>query len=495
MNLSKSLYTKAIQCPKALWLKKYNKEVLTPPDATALARFETGNVVGELACKLFPNGKEVIFTPDDFNAMVEITKKWMDEGLEYIYEATFIYEGILVLVDVLKVTPDGLEIYEVKSSSSVKDIYLHDVSIQLYVLRELEYSVISSNVVHIDSKYVRGSELDLNELFKIVDVSDEVDALQVDIPAKLEEFEIYLADKENEPNIEIGSHCNKPYECDAKEYCWKIQRDIPEYSMFNIFNIGSKKQIELYERGIVKIEDIPDDYPMTAIQKQKVQNCKNQSTFIDKESIKKFLATLSYPIYHLDFETFQQAVPEWRGISPYQQIPFQYSLHIEHLDGTIEHKEFLGEDGVDPRYELTKSLVKDIPTDVIVLAYNMSFEKGVNAKLAESFFEFKNNLLSINENMKDLMFPFQKKYYVTPEMKGSYSIKYVLPSLVPKMEDAYKNLNGIQNGSDAMNAFPKLSSMSVEEKRETRVALLEYCKLDTLAMVEVLKKLKEVTDD
>jgi len=492
MNLSKSLYTKAIQCPKALWLKKYKKEVLTPPDSTALARFGTGNVVGDLACELFPNGKEVVYNPENFNAMVEITKQWMDEGLEYIYEATFLYEGILVLVDVLKITADGLEIYEVKSSTSVKDINLHDVSIQQYVLQQLGYSIVSSNVVHIDNSYVRGDELDLNELFKIVDVSDEVNALQVDIPQRLEEFEVYLVDKDNEPNIDIGSHCNKPYECDAKEYCWKVQRNIPEYSLFNIFNLGSKKQIELYEKGIVNIEDIPDDYVMTAIQKQKVKNWKEQVIFIDEENIKDFLNTLSYPIYHLDFETFQQAIPEWKGISPYQQIPFQYSLHIEHSNGTIEHKEFLGQDSIDPRYELAKKLVENIPTDVTVLAYNMSFEKGVNSKLSESFPEFRNHLLSINDNIKDLMFPFQKKYYVTPQMKGSYSIKHVLPSLVPEMEKAYQSLNGIQNGGDAMNAFPKLSNMGMDEKEETRRALLEYCKLDTLAMVEVLKKLREV---
>ena len=164
MNLSKSLYTKGIQCPKALWLKKYNKERLTPPDATALARFETGNIVGDLACELFPNGKEVPYDNQNFDGMVELTKQWMEEGLEYIYEATFLYDGILVLVDVLRNTPDGVEIYEVKSSSRVKDIYLHDVSIQLYVLKQLGYTVISSHIIHIDSDYVRhGSfKFDLN---------------------------------------------------------------------------------------------------------------------------------------------------------------------------------------------------------------------------------------------------------------------------------------------------------------------------------------------
>lgn len=495
MTLSKSLYTRGIQCPKSLWLKKYKKEVLTLPDASALARFETGNIVGDLACELFSDGKEVIFTPDDFDGMVEITKQLMADGVEHIYEATFLYDGILVLVDVLKVTPDGVEIYEVKSSTSVKDIYLHDVSIQLYVLKQLGFTVLNSYVVHIDNSYIRGDELDLDALFSVVNVSDEVNALQVEIPKRLKDFEAYLADRVNEPNIDIGSHCNTPYECDAKEYCWKIQRNIPEYSMFNIFNLGSKKQIELYDKGIVNIEDIPDDFSMTAIQKQKVDNWKSQNTFIDKQSIKTFLDMLSYPIYHLDFETFQQAIPEWRGISPYQQIPFQYSLHIEHADGELEYKEFLALDGADPRYELAQRLVEDIPRDVTVLAYNMSFEKGVNAKLAESFSELREHLLSINENMKDLMFPFQKKYYVTPQMQGSYSIKYVLPSLVPQMAEAYKSLDGIQNGSDAMNAFPKLSFMNAETKEKTRLALLEYCKLDTLAMVEVLRKLKEVVDD
>ncbi|WP_223891018.1 DUF2779 domain-containing protein [Sulfurovum sp. TSL6] len=495
MNFSKSLYTKGIQCSKALWLKKYNKEVLTTPDATVLAHFETGNVVGNLASKLFPNGLEVTYDASNFNNMVETTKQWMDEGLEYIYEATFLYDDILILVDVLKSTPDGVEIYEVKSSSSVKEIHLHDVSIQKYVLEQLGYTVTSSNIVHIDSSYVRGDELDLNRLFRVINVSNEVNALQVDIPQRLKEFETCLSDHENEPDIDIGAHCNRPYACDAKDYCWRTQRNIPDYSVFNIFNLGSKKQIELYKQGIVRIENIPDDLSMTPIQKQKVDNWKSQVSYIDKENIKAFLDTLTYPIYHLDFETFQQAVPEWEGMSPYQQIPFQYSLHIEHEDGTLEHKKFLGADSIDPRYNLARRLIEDIPRDVTVLAYNMSFEKGVNVKLAESFEEFSEHLLAINENMKDLMYPFQKQYYVMPEMQGSYSIKYVLPALIPEMAQAYKELDGIQNGSDAMNAFPRLSSMEVLEKEKTRNALLEYCKLDTLAMVKILERLKELNEE
>jgi hypothetical protein len=490
MNLSKSLYTKGIQCQKALWLKKYNKEVLTPPDDSALARFETGNEVGDLACQLFPNGIEVAYTTN-FDEMIEQTAKYIADGFKYIYEATFSFDGILVLVDVLEIHEDGVCIYEVKSSSSVKDIYVHDTSIQYYVLSKLGFSIKSANVVHINSSYVRGDTLVLDELFTIADVTDEVVDLQENIPSVLKEFETVLADKINEPNIDIGKHCNDPYECDAKNYCWKTQRQIPEYSIFNIFNLGSKKQIELYDQGIINIEDIEDDFAMTANQASAVQNYKSKETFINKKKIKEFIDTLTYPIYHLDFETFQQAIPQFKGISPYQQIPFQYSLHIEHENGTLEHKEYLALDGIDPREHISQRLCEDIPSDVTVLAYNMSFEKGVIKKLAESFPTLSTHLLSINENMNDLMIPFQKKYYVTPSMNGSYSIKYVLPALVPQLALAYKELDGVQNGTQAMNAFANMSKMEEGEKLKMRTSLIEYCKLDTLAMVKILEKLKE----
>jgi len=447
MNLSKSLYTKGIQCQKALWLKKYKKEVLTPPDDSALARFETGNIVGDLACKLFPNGVEIAYTKN-FDEMIAQTKKHIDDGIRYIYEATFSFNAILVLVDVLEIHKNGeVSIYEVKSSSSVKDIYVHDTSIQYYVLKQLGFTIKTANVVHINSSYVRGDTLCLDELFTIADVTQEVVDLQINIPTILKEFETVLEDVSKEPNIDIGKHCHNPYICDAKDYCWKVQRQIPEYSIFNIFNLGSKKQVELYSQGIVKLEDIPEDFAMTANQKAAVQIHKSKETFIDKEKIKEFIDTLTYPIYHLDFETFQQAIPEFKGISPYQQIPFQYSLHIEYEDGTLEHKEYLALDGIDPREQIAKRLVEDIPNNVTVLAYNMSFEKGVIQKLANSFPDFSTHLLSINKNIKDLMIPFQKKYYVSPSMNGSYSIKYVLPALVPEFAKAYKELDGVQNGS------------------------------------------------
>jgi len=491
MKLSKSLYTRGLQCAKALWLKKYKKEVLSPPSEATLAVFDTGNEVGELACKLFPKGKKVVYSKD-VSSMIERTKEYIEQGVQNIYEATFIYEGILVLVDILVVKEDGVHIYEVKSSSHVKDIYIHDTSIQAYVLKKLGFNVLSSNLIHINSSYVRGDYLDLYSLFSVVNISKEVEDLQKDIPSILKNFELYLANKTKEPNIEIGKHCKNPYVCDAKEYCWTTQLHIPRYSIFNIFNLGSKKQKELYANGIVNIEDIPEDFDMTANQVQALENYKSKETYINKTKIQEFLNTLTYPIYHLDFETFQQAIPQWQGISAYMQIPFQYSLHIEHEDGSIEHKEFLAVDGLDPREKLTKRLCKDIPKDATVLAYNMSFEQGVIKKLAANFPKKSSHLLNINENMKDLMFPFQKKYYVRPEMKGSYSIKYVLPALDKKMQASYKKLEGVQNGSQAMNAYATLSKQDEVNKKRIRKALLKYCELDTLAMVKILNKLKKI---
>ena len=491
MTLSKSLYTRGIQCSKSLWLKKYKPNVLTPPDESAQAVFETGNLVGDLACELFADGREVPFSRN-YDEMISTTTQWLDEGVPNIFEATFNFKGILVMVDILHITPEGVEIYEVKSSTSVKDIYLHDVSIQYYVLARLGFRIKSANVIHIDKTYVRGDELDLEGLFSIVDVTEEVVALQDDIPRILEEFEDYLSDRVNEPDIEIGKQCKDPYECDASSYCWKVQRGIPDFSIFNIFNLGSKKQIELYEQRIVNIDEIPEGFAMTSNQKQAVENYKSKETHIDQEAIKAFLETLSYPIYHLDFETFQQAVPQFKGIRPFMQIPFQYSLHVEHSDGSLEHREFLAEEGVDQRELLARKLCEDIPRGATVLAYNMSFEKGVITKLASSFENLSEHLLHVNENIKDLMTPFQQKHYVTPSMQGSYSIKYVLPALVPEMGKAYKELEGVQNGGEAMNAFANMSKLDDEEKQKMRDALLAYCKLDTLAMVKVLGKLKEI---
>lgn len=212
--------------------------------------------------------------------------------------------------------------------------------------------------------------------------------------------------------------------------------------------------------------------------------------FINVSGIREFLNTLSYPLYFLDFETFMPAVPLFDGTSPYEQIPFQYSLHILEKEGEeVKHHEFLAEAGIDPREDLARKLVADIPADVCVLAYNMVFEKGVIKRLAAQFPAFAGRLMNIHDSILDLMAPFRRKDYYTREMNGSYSIKFVLPALVPGC--GYDGMV-IGNGGEAMSAYAALHLVKDEaEVARIRKALLEYCKLDTFAMVALLGKLKE----
>lgn len=491
MHLSKSLYTRGLQCVKSLWLKKHYKEVLTPPDSSTQAIFETGNLVGDLVCQLFPNGVEIPYENTTFEDKIILTQDYIKQGVKHIYEATFQYEGILVMVDILTIEDDVVTINEVKSSTEVKEVYLDDASIQYYVLNGLGCNVRKVTIIHINNAYVRGDELEIDKLFNIVDVTNEVLEKQSNIPLHVERFRQCLSDADHEPNIDIGAHCSYPYECDAWEYCWVTQRSIPEYSVFNISRLKSEKKFELYRNGILHVKEITDLSSFTLAQQIQINSDIEQRAIINKEAIQDFLNTLTYPLYHLDFETFQQAVPRWKGVSPFMQIPFQYSLHVEHKDGTLEHYDFLGDEATDPREALAKRLVQDIPMNVSVLAYNMSFEKGVIRKLSSQFPELSSKLMHIHDNIKDLMSPFQNKEYYHPHMQGSYSIKKVLPALVPEMESAYKELNLVHHGGEAMQTFANLLYMDQETKEAYRNALLEYCKLDTLAMVKVLEKLKE----
>lgn len=462
MTLSKSLYIRGLQCKKSLWLKKKKPEVLQAPDENAQAVFDTGTSVGELACELFGGGERIKYT-GDFNAQMAKTKELIERGTKVIYEATFCFDGILVMVDILCICENSLTINEVKGSTSVKDVYIDDASIQYYVLSSLGYNVGDVNIIHVDNSYVRGEKLELEKLFCAQSVTEQVKQKQADIPQILDKFEEILS-QNSEPDIDIGAHCSNPYACDAWEYCWHEQRGIPEYSVFDISRLRSDKKFDLYKNGVVKFSDIKDLGKFNASQQIQIKSEISQEQIVDKAAIAEFLGTLSYPLYYLDFETFQQAVPQFIGLRPYEQIPFQFSIHKDDGDGNLKHFEFLSEAGADPRYELALNLIKFIPRDACVLAYNMSFEKGVIKRLAEIYPQISNELMAIQGNIKDLMAPFASKSYYHPKMRGSYSIKYVLPALVPEFESAYRDLNLIHHGGEAMQAYAAMIRMNEAQR-------------------------------
>jgi hypothetical protein len=344
--------------------------------------------------------------------------------------------------------------------------------------------------MYINNQYVRNGKLDLKQLFNIEDVTDIAFSKQKEIKQKIEELNEYMK-ATDEPEERISINCFKPYECPYLEYCTK---GLPEKNVFTIKGgMRSDKKIELYNKGIITYEDILT----TNINKKYKQQAEidlSNEIVIKKDEIREFMKTLSYPIYFLDFETYQEAIPEYDGTWPYEQIPFQYSLHyIEKEGGELKHKEFLAEAGTDPRRTLAERLVQDIPMNVCVTAYNMGFEKGRIKEMAKIFADLREHLMNIYDNIKDLMIPFHDRWYYTKDMEGSYSIKYVLPALFPNDPELdYHNLPVVHNGVEASNAFTDLINYSKEEQEEIRNGLLLYCGLDTLAMVKVWEKLKEI---
>jgi predicted RecB family nuclease len=485
--LSKSKYCKAVQCNKILWLDKYK-----PEEAIEKARdsvLENGTKVGELARQYFGEYININFDENLAN-MIENTKANLQNKPNIITEASFNFNNNFCSVDILKNDIDGFEIYEVKSSTEVKAIYLDDVSYQVYVLQNLGYKIKKASIMYINNRYIKNGELNLKKLFNIDDVTDIAFSKQEEIKEKIEEVNDYIKTTD-EPEEKISMKCFKPYECSYWEYCTK---KLPEKNVFTIKGgMHTDKKFELYNEGIITYEDILTTN-INEKYKQQAEIDLSNEIVIKKDEIREFMKTLSYPIYFLDFETYQAAVPEYDGTWPYEQIPFQYSLHyVEKEGGELKHKEFLAEAGIDPRRILAERLVQDIPMNVCVTAYNMGFEKGRIKEMAGLFGDLREHLMNIHDNIKDLMIPFHDRWYYTKDMKGSYSIKYVLPALFPNDPELdYHNLPVVHNGGEASQAFTDLINHTKEEQEEIRNGLLLYCGLDTLAMVKVWEKLKEV---
>ena len=496
-SLSKSRYCRFWQCPKMAWLNEYKPELCVIDEATE-ARFAAGNEVGDLAMGLFGDFVEVTAYSDgrlDLAEMIRRTEAEMAKGTQVICEASFSFQRMYCAVDILRREADGWAIYEVKSSTHPDNpVYAADVAYQKYVLENCGLHVTGTYLVCLNSDYIRGKELDVQELFRITDISSAVALESVNIAENLRLAALTLADPD-EPGVGLSMGCTKPYACGFWQYC---ARELPSPSVFELYNLHFDKKLDDYHSGIVSFEDLLSCGKI----KNKTQlrqidfALHDRGTFADKGKIKEFLSTLSYPLYFLDFETMQPAVPPYCGTKPYAQIPFQYSLHyIEHEGGELLHKEFLAESGPDPRRAVAERLCTDIPKDVCVTAFNMSFERGRIRDLAAAFPDLADHLLNIESNIKDLLIPFRSGWYYNRAMGGSFSIKSVLPALFPDDPSLnYHNLEGVHNGNEAMTVFPRIKDMAPDEQRTARHNLLKYCELDTFAMVKVWEALVRASE-
>lgn len=495
--ITKSQYLVGQRCEKALWLNKYKADELCERNTH---RIEVGIKVGEVARGLIPGGVLIEYNFTNINAMIEATKEAMATN-DVIYEGTFMFNDVLVRCDILKRTENGWNMYEVKSTTDVfekkkkiitlKERYKNDLSIQYYVLSKLGYNIENVNIVYINNQYVRNGDLELDKLFNIEEVNIHVKFSIKDMEPILEKYKTMLAHS-SEPVKNIGEYCLEPEECQWKEYCWS---HIPNNSVFHVTGTYLKKQrkFKLYNNGIITFKDIVDRGIILSENAMVQIECELENKeILKKDEIRAVLDEFKYPLYFLDFETFQQPIPEFNGVKPYAQIPFQYSLHIlREENGELEHREFLAKEGQDNIREFAESLLKDMGTEGSVIVYNKGFECTRIVELAEMYPDIANELSRINSRVKDLMVPFQKRYYYNKNLKGSHSIKYVLPTMIPNDPELdYSKLN-ISNGSMAMNTFATLHEKDEETIKQTREELLKYCCLDTLAMVRIWEKLKE----
>jgi len=485
--LSKSLYIRGLQCHKSLYLEKFQRDLKSETTAETQALFDSGHMVGEIAQGLFPDGVLIpyIEAKNGVAEQLRLTNEAVKNGAKVIYEASFQYDGIFVKVDILHKGHRGWEIYEVKGGTKLTPVYVDDAALQYYVLTGAGIKVIKTFISYINNGYVRKGALDAQKLFISEDITKQVKEKQSFVIEQLKKQRRMLSGKL--PKIDIGPYCSDPYECDFCNHCWK---HIPEDSVFDLREKGVDR-FALYAKRIIKQKDIPLDLLNKKQRQQVVATVKKQNA-VDKKKIREFLKTLSYPLYFLDFETFMSAIPLYDGLKPYQQIPFQYSLHYQKKKGgKLYHTEFLAKPGIDPRKPLLDKMLAEIPEDVCILTYNMSFEKGVLTELATQYPKHKKAIGKWIDNIQDLMVPFRQRDVYFWKFKGSYSIKNVLPVLVPQL--SYEGLE-IADGGAAMEAYHQMCAAknNPEKLAQIRENLLAYCKLDTLAMVQILETLGEL---
>ncbi|MFA6159825.1 MAG: DUF2779 domain-containing protein [Parcubacteria group bacterium] len=497
MKLSKTNFLICLDCAKNAWLKIHNPEVYKKKGLSSfeLNIIDTGNQIDELARDLFPDGV-LVESRDD----TALTKKLMKEKAPVIYQPVFATEKYLAVSDIFVLNPDKnvYDLYEVKSSTASEEDggrktedYLIDMAFQKNVLNDLGIEIGTLNLIRLNKKYVRSGEINLKELFFVEDLTSQVNEKLDDIKQKMEgAFELLSSETEPKGHCDCilkgkNSHCTT---------AWYSNSDLPEYSVHSISRINKKKLAELVDSRIFNIHDVPDDFPLSDNQKRQVETAKSGKEYIDKSGILEFLGAMKYPLAFLDYETYPSALPRYDRYSPYQQIPFQFSLHvIENLDGEVDHYDFIytGKDCPDEFF--AKALKKHLPENGSVVVWSQRFEKGINEQIGKRLSDYKEFMENVNNRVVDLMVPFFGKttMYDHPEFKGSASIKYVLPALVPHL--SYKNMH-IQEGGAASDTWNRIVSdeYSEDEKNMKIQALKDYCHLDTLAMVEIWKVLKSV---
>lgn len=490
VTLSKSKLLSSRQCAKRLWLEVHNPQAKEDSAATEQG-YRTGNQVGDIARQ--------IYDPKNEGALINAQVEGFDQAFartqsllgssQPIFEAGFKAAGALAFADVLLPVKAGKQtkwrMVEVKSSASVKDYHHDDVAIQSFVAREAGVALATVSLAHIDNTFIYKGDGKYKGLLKEKNMDDSIAGRDKEIKKWIADAQKIIATSE-EPDISTGDHCSTPFDCGFYDYCCSQEKQ-PKYPASWLPRVMGKTKQHLVDNAINDMRKVPDD--ILSEKQLRVKECTlGNKIYFNARAAAKTLSSETYPLYFLDFETINLTVPIWKNTRPFQQVPFQFSLHILAKDGSMKHHEFLDTSGKDPRQSLAEALIAYCGQSGTIYAYNAGFEKGVIENLAITFPKYEKMLKAIQRRIEDLL-PITREHYYHPAMQGSWSIKAVLPSIAPELD--YDNLSGVKEGGMAMEAFQEaIDPITVAERKEQiRNELLTYCKHDTYAMVVLWKYL------
>ena len=492
IQLSKSEFMMFLKHPVWLWLKKHDKSKIPPIDDALQARFDEGNRFEEIAEKLFPKGIRLGF--DGYKEYLDLpyrTQETINKDVQTIFQGRFESNNITCIVDVLDKAEDGTyNLYEIKSGTKVKPEHEYDLSFQTIVLESAGIELKNISVIHVNKEYVRDGEVNPKEISTTVDVTNDVRSKIEQTQRKIQEAFEVIEQKEM-PDIS-PRYLSIASMSEWMEIYKNIAGETDKFSIYNLFIINKKKIGELEDMEVELINDIPEDFKLSERQQAQVLATKTDRQHINKEEIEGFLSDFKYPLYFLDYETLSSLAPAFDGIKPYQQVPFQYSLHVlESPDAELVHKEYLHTENDNPVPNLLKQLKEDIGSSGSIIVWHKNFEMGRNKEMAEMETKYSGFLEDLNNRIVDLKDPFSNSWFVDKDFLGSASIKNVLPVLVPEL--SYEELD-IQDGEYAQRIWMEtiLGGENQDKREKIMGDLLKYCNLDTLAMVEIWKTLRNL---